>query len=41
MSDTGSALFLSGTPDGRWNDDILAKLRTVKGSNFEAVDSDV
>ncbi|MCX7089517.1 MAG: hypothetical protein NTV00_15880 [Methylococcales bacterium] len=40
LADPGSALFLSGTPDARWNDDVLAKLRTIKGSNFEVVNSE-
>jgi hypothetical protein len=39
LADKGQSLFLSGTPDGRWSDDILSQLNEVKGSNFEAVDS--
>ncbi|MEQ1637241.1 MAG: hypothetical protein ABL903_11150 [Methylococcales bacterium] len=40
LADDGSALYLSGTPDERWNNDILAALRNVKGSDFEAVNSE-
>jgi hypothetical protein len=38
ISDNGSAWFLSGVPDERWNNDSLARLRGVTGANFEAVD---
>lgn len=38
LSDNGSAWFLSGVPDERWNNSDLNALRSVLGSNFEAVD---
>jgi hypothetical protein len=39
IADNGSAWFLSGAPDARWNDDDLHLLQTgVHGSDFEAVD---
>jgi len=38
LSDNGSAWFISGVPDPRWDNDILRQLREVKGSDFEAVD---
>jgi len=39
VADNGSAWFLSGAPDGRWDDDDLHNLQTgVHGADFEAVD---
>ncbi len=38
LADNGSPWFLSGAPDPGWNDSDLARLRTVAGSAFEAVD---
>ncbi|MGD9764151.1 MAG: hypothetical protein AB7V27_10590 [Candidatus Binatia bacterium] len=39
LADNGSAWFLSGVPDERWNNDELRQLKTgVRGSDFEAVD---
>jgi hypothetical protein len=39
LADNGSAWFVSGVPDERWNNDVLVnQLRLVKGSDFEAVD---
>lgn len=38
LADNGSAWYISGTPDSRWNDDNLSRLSGVKGSNFEAID---
>lgn len=41
LADNGSAWFVSGVPDSRWNDDMLVgELARVKGSDFEAVDLD-
>ena len=37
VADNGSNWFISGAPDDRWNDDVLAELKTVTGSNFEAI----
>ena len=39
VADNGSAWYLSGAPDDRWNNDDLHNLQTgVHGSDFEAVD---
>src|ERR1035441_3572166 len=38
LADNGSAWFLSGAPDDRWNNDDLHNLGLLKGSDFEAVD---
>ena len=41
LADNGSAWFISGKPDGRWNNDNLHTLSQLLGSNFEAVDATV
>ena len=41
LADNGSAWFISGKPDPRWNDDNLHTLSQLVGSNFEAVDATV
>jgi hypothetical protein len=39
LADNGSAWYISGAPDSRWNNDVLvSELRLVKGSDFEAID---
>ena len=38
LADNGSAWYLSGAPDSRWNNDDLHNLGLLKGSDFEAVD---
>lgn len=38
LADNGSAWFLSGVPDERWDNDELRQLRQVRGADFEAVD---
>src|SRR5258706_928122 len=38
IADNGSAWFISGAPDSRWNNTNLSDLRRVIGSDFEAVD---
>lgn len=38
LADNGSAWYLSGAPDERWDNDLLRELRNVPGSAFEAVD---
>ena len=38
LADNGSAWFISGAPDPRWNDNDLGLFRNITGSNFEAVD---
>ena len=38
MADNGSAMFISGVSDKRWDDDDLHKLGDMKAEDFEAVD---
>jgi hypothetical protein len=38
VADNGSAWYISGAPDSRWNNDNLATFSNVHGSDFEAVD---
>jgi len=38
LADNGSAWYISGAPDSRWNNDDLHALTGIAGSNFEAVD---
>jgi hypothetical protein len=38
IADNGSAWYLSGAPDSRWDNSDLHNLGTVTGSSFEAVD---
>lgn len=39
LADNGSAWYLSGAPDSRWdNDTLVGELAQIKGSDFEAVD---
>ena len=38
LADNGSAWYLSGAPDSRWNNDDLHNLGLLHGSDFEAVD---
>ncbi|MGE5256322.1 MAG: hypothetical protein ACM3KE_06605 [Hyphomicrobiales bacterium] len=39
LADNGSAWYISGAPDPRWdNDTLVGELGRVKGSDFEAVD---
>jgi len=38
LADNGSAWFISGAPDSRWNNDDLGTFRSITGSAFEAVD---
>ncbi len=38
LADNGSAWFISGVPDERWDNDVLRELRQVTGEHFEAVD---
>ncbi len=37
VADNGSNWYLSGAPDGRWNDDHLNMLKQLRGSDFEVV----
>jgi hypothetical protein len=38
VSDNGGAWFLTGAPDARWSSTSIRELRSVTGSDFEAVD---
>jgi hypothetical protein len=38
LADNGSAWYVSGVPDERWNNSHLNAVRNVLGTNFEAVD---
>ena len=39
LADNGSAWYISGAPDSRWDNDMLvSELAQIKGSDFEAVD---
>jgi hypothetical protein len=38
LADNGSDMYLSGVPDERWDNDVLAELQTVEAADFEAVD---
>ena len=38
LADNGSAWYISGAPDSRWDNDDLHKLTTITGSAFEVVD---
>ena len=37
LADNGSAIFVSGVPDERWNNTNLNMLKTITASNFEVV----
>jgi hypothetical protein len=39
LADNGSAWFVSGVPDERWDNDQLRQFSRILGSDFEAVDS--
>jgi hypothetical protein len=39
LADNGSAYYISGAPDPRWDDDELHDLHGIKGSMFEVVDT--
>jgi hypothetical protein len=38
LADNGSAWYVSGAPDERWDNDELRDLKSALGANFEAVD---
>ena len=37
LADNGSAIFISGAPDHRWDNSDLGNLKTITASNFEVV----
>src|SRR6266853_3086487 len=38
LADNGSAWFVSGAPDDRWDNNHLSQFRQLRGTDFEAVD---
>lgn len=38
VADNGSAWYITGVDDPRWNDDALNPLKSIPGSSFDAVD---
>ena len=41
LADNGSAWYVSGAPDERWNNDVLRQLHQLTGDDFEAVATSV
>ncbi|MBI3726590.1 hypothetical protein HY251_21910 [bacterium] len=39
LADNGSNWFISGAPDPRWNDESLSRIKEIKGSDLEVVDT--
>ena len=39
LADNGSAWYISGAPDERWDNDVLHQLDVIRGSDYEAVDT--
>lgn len=39
LADNGSPWYISGSPDPRWDNDVLGQLKGIPGSAFEAVDA--
>ena len=39
LADNGSPWFVTGVPDDRWDDDALAAMRGLHGTDFEVVDA--
>jgi hypothetical protein len=39
LADNGSPWYLSGAPDERWDNDVLRELLTLRGTDFEAIDT--
>ncbi len=39
VADNGSSFYFSGAPDARWSDDDLNQIKTLRGSDFEFVDT--
>jgi len=37
LADNGSAIFMSGAPDNRWNNNDLNLLKSITAANFEVV----
>lgn len=39
LADNGSPWYITGAPDGSWDDDELHRLGEIRGSDFEVVDT--
>jgi hypothetical protein len=39
LADSGDRLNISGSPDSRWNDNLLNAMGALHASDFEAVDT--
>ena len=39
LADNGSAIYITGTPDKRWNNDDLSLLKQITAADFEVVDT--
>jgi len=39
VADVGSAWYITGTQDPRWNNDVLHALGSIRGADLEAVDA--
>jgi hypothetical protein len=39
VADNGSSWFISGSPDERWDNDLLATLGAIRGSDFQVVEA--
>jgi hypothetical protein len=39
IADNGSAWYISGAPDERWNNNVLRTLNQIQGSDFDVVDT--
>ena len=37
LADNGSAMYISGAPDSRWNNDDLSNLKSLSAADFEVV----
>ena len=37
LADIGSDMYITGSPDSRWNDTDLSAIKNVKASDFEVV----
>ena len=38
LADNGTSMFVSGAPDERWDNDMLAQLREITADDFETID---
>ena len=39
LADNGSPWYITGAPSSKWNDTVLHTLGSIKGSDFEVVDT--